>query len=151
MKPFSIIIAVLGVALLVGTASYLAYNYAKKDVQAQTEAVVLTPEEATAAFSIEKNDYTVTRTYYELPAEIYFSIVQKIGTNATKVQVVTEYLGNKEFYISKHVAEEIGSVPIKGPDSANVQSVTIGVKLKDPAPIETPVVPAENHPKQSEK
>ena len=151
MKPFSIIIAVLGVALLVGTASYLAYNYAKKDVQAQKEAVVLTPEEATAAFSIEKNDYTVTRTYYELPAEIYFSIVQKIGTNATKVQVVTEYLGNKEFYISKHVAEEIGSVPIKGPDSANVQSVTIGVKLKDPAPIETPVVPAENHPKPSEK
>ena len=151
MKPFSIIIAVLGVALLVGTASYLAYTYAKKDVPAQTETVVLTPEEATATFSIEKNDYTVTRTYYELPAEIYFSIVQKIGTNATKVQVVTEYLGNKEFYISKHVAEEIGSVPIKGPDSANVQSVTIGVKLKDPAPIETPVVPAENHPKQSEK
>ena len=151
MKPFSIIIAVLGVALLVGTASYFAYTYAKKDVQAKTEAVVLTPEEATAAFSIEKNDYTVTRTYYELPAEIYFSIVQKIGTNATKVQVVTEYLGNKEFYISKHVAEEIGSVPIKGPDSANVQSVTIGVKLKDPAPIETPVVPAENHPKPSEK
>ena len=151
MKPFSIIIAVLVVALLVGTASYLAYTYAKKDVQAKTEAVVLTPEEATAAFSIEKNDYTVTRTYYELPAEIYFSIVQKIGTNATKVQVVTEYLGNKEFYISKHVAEEIGSIPIKGPDSANVQSVTIGVKLKDPAPIETPVVPAENHPKQSEK
>ena len=151
MKPFSIIIAVLGVALLVGTASYLAYTYAKKDVPAQTETVVLTPEEATAAFSIEKNDYTVTRTYYELPAEIYFSIVQKIGTNATKVQVVTEYLGNKEFYISKHVAEEIGSVPIKGPDSANVQSVTIGVKLKDPAPIEAPVVPAENHPKQSEK
>lgn len=151
MKPFSIILAVLGVALLVGTASYFAYTYAKKDVQAQTEAVVLTPEEATAAFSIEKNDYTVTRTYYELPAEIYFSIVQKIGTNATKVQVVTEYLGNKEFYISKHVAEEIGSVPIKGPDSANVQSVTIGVKLKEPVPIETPVVPAENHPKQSEK
>ena len=151
MKPFSIIIAVLGVALLVGTASYLAYNYAKKDVQAQTEAVVLTPEEATAAFSIEKNDYTVTRTYYELPAEIYFSIVQKIGTNATKVQVVTEYLGNKEFYISKHVAKEIGNIPIKGPDSANVESVTIEVKLKDPAPIETPVVPAENHPKPSEK
>ena len=52
MKPFSIIIAVLGVALLVGTASYLAYTYAKKDVPAQTETVVLTPEEANAAFSI---------------------------------------------------------------------------------------------------
>ena len=151
MKPFQVVLITLLSAIVLGSAIYFGYKYFVDDKVEATVEQVLTPEEATASFSAEKNEFTVTQIYYELPAEIYFSIVQKIGTNATKVQVVTEYLGNKEFYISKHVAEEIGSVPIKGPDSANVQSVTIGVKLKDPAPIETPVVPAENHPKQSEK
>ena len=152
MKPFALIILTVFSTLIVGCAVYFGYKYFVPDeVAATTETVVLTPEEATAAFSVEKNDYTVTRTYYELPAETYFLIIKKIGTAATKQQVVAEYLSNRELYISTQVAEKIGSVPIEGPDSANVKEIAIGVQLKEPNQHQTPVVAGDGTQKDVPK
>ena len=142
MKPFALITLTVFATLIVGCAVYFGYKYFVPDeVKVTTETVVLSPEEATAAFSVEKNDYAVTRTYYELPAETYFLIIKKIGTAATKQQL----------YISTQVAEKIGSVPIEGPDSANVKEIAIGVQLKEPNQHQTPVVAGDGTQKDVPK
>ena len=86
-----------------------------------------------------------------MPAETYFLIIKKIGTAATKQQVVAEYLNNRELYISTQVAEKIGSVPIEGPDSANVKEIAIGVQLKEPTQHQTPVVAGDGTQKDVPK
>ena len=141
MKPFQVVLITLLSAIVLGSAIYFGYKYFVDDKVEATVEQVLTPEEATASFSAEKNEFTVTQIYYELPTETYFLIVQKIGTAATKQQVVTEYLNNRESYISAQVAEKIKEVSITGPDSANVKNVQVGVQLKEETPPVTPVVP----------
>ena len=147
MKPFQIVLITLLSAIVLGSAIYFGYKYFVDDKVEATVEQVLTPEEATASFSAEKNEFTVTQIYYELPAETYFLIVQKIGTAATKQQVVTEYLNNRESYISAQVAEKIKEVNITGPDSANVKNVQVGVQLKEETPPVTPVVPIQSDQK----
>ena len=147
MKPFQVVLITLLSAIVLGSAIYFGYKYFVDDKVEATVEQVLTPEEATASFSAEKNEFTVTQIYYELPAETYFLIVQKIGTAATKQQVVTEYLNNRESYISAQVAEKIKEVNITGPDSANVKNVQVGVQLKEETPPVTPVVPIQSDQK----
>mgnify|MGYP003587901286 CR=1 FL=1 len=147
MKPFQVVLITLLSAIVLGSAIYFGYKYFVDDKVEATVEQVLTPEEATASFSAEKNEFTVTQIYYELPAETYFLIVQKIGTAATKQQVVTEYLNNRESYISAQVAEKIKEVSITGPDSANVKNVQVGVQLKEETPPVTPVVPIQSDQK----
>ena len=147
MKPFQVVLITLLSAIVLGSAIYFGYKYFVDDKVEATVEQVLTPEEATASFSAEKNEFTVTQIYYELPAETYFLIVQKIGTTATKQQVVTEYLNNRESYISAQVAEKIKEVNITGPDSANVKNVQVGVQLKEETPPVTPVVPIQSDQK----
>lgn len=147
MKPFQVVLITLLSAIVLGSAIYFGYKYFVDDKVEATVEQVLTPEEATASFSAEKNEFTVTQIYYELPAETYFLIVQKIGTAATKQQVVTEYLNNRESYISVQVAEKIKEVSITGPDSANVKNVQVGVQLKEETPPVTPVVPIQSDQK----
>ena len=147
MKPFQVVLITLLSAIVLGSAIYFGYKYFVDDKVEATVEQVLTPEEATASFSVEKNEFTVTQIYYELPAETYFLIVQKIGTAATKQQVVTEYLNNRESYISAQVAEKIKEVSITGPDSANVKNVQVGVQLKEETPPVTPVVPIQSDQK----
>ena len=147
MKPFQVVLITLLSAIVLGSAIYFGYKYFVDDKVEATVEQVLTPEEATASFSAEKNEFTVTQIYYELPAETYFLIVQKIGTAATKQQVVTEYLNNRESYISAQVAEKIKEVSITGPDSANVKNVQVGVQLKEEMPPVTPVVPIQSDQK----
>lgn len=147
MKPFQVVLITLLSAIVLGSAIYFGYKYFVDDKVEATVEQVLTPEEATASFSAEKNEFTVTQIYYELPAETYFLIVQKIGIAATKQQVVTEYLNNRESYISAQVAEKIKEVSITGPDSANVKNVQVGVQLKEETPPVTPVVPIQSDQK----
>ena len=147
MKPFQVVLITLLSAIVLGSAIYFGYKYFVDDKVEATVEQVLTAEEATASFSAEKNEFTVTQIYYELPAETYFLIVQKIGTAATKQQVVTEYLNNRESYISAQVAEKIKEVSITGPDSANVKNVQVGVQLKEETPPVTPVVPIQSDQK----
>ena len=147
MKPFQVVLITLLSAIVLGSAIYFGYKYFVDDKVEATVEQVLTPEEATASFSAEKNEFTVTQIYYELPAETYFLIVQKIGTAATKQQVVTEYLNNRESYISAQVAEKIKEVSITGPDSAIVKNVQVGVQLKEETPPVTPVVPIQSDQK----
>ena len=147
MKPFQVVLITLLSAIVLGSAIYFGYKYFVDDKVEATVEQVLTPEEATASFSAEKNEFTITQIYYELPAETYFLIVQKIGTAATKQQVVTEYLNNRESYISAQVAEKIKEVSITGPDSANVKNVQVGVQLKEETPPVTPVVPIQSDQK----
>ena len=147
MKPFQVVLITLLSVIVLGSAIYFGYKYFVDDKVEATVEQVLTPEEATASFSAEKNEFTVTQIYYELPAETYFLIVQKIGTAATKQQVVTEYLNNRESYISAQVAEKIKEVNITGPDSANVKNVQVGVQLKEETPPVTPVVPIQSDQK----
>ena len=147
MKPFQVVLITLLSAIVLGSAIYFGYKYFVDDKVEATVEQVLTPEEATASFSAEKNEFTVTQIYYELPAETYFLIVQKIGTAATKQQVVTEYLNNRESYISAQVAEKIKEVSITGPDSANVKNVQVGVQLKEETSPVTPVVPIQSDQK----
>ena len=147
MKPFQVVLITLLSAIVLGSAIYFGYKYFVDDKVEATVEQVLTPEEATASFSAEKNEFTVTQIYYELPAETYFLIVQKIGPAATKQQVVTEYLNNRESYISAQVAEKIKEVSITGPDSANVKNVQVGVQLKEETPPVTPVVPIQSDQK----
>ena len=147
MKPFQVVLITLLSAIVLGSAIYFGYKYFVDDKVEATVEQGLTPEEATASFSAEKNEFTVTQIYYELPAETYFLIVQKIGTAATKQQVVTEYLNNRESYISAQVAEKIKEVNITGPDSANVKNVQVGVQLKEETPPVTPVVPIQSDQK----
>ena len=147
MKPFQVVLITLLSAIVIGSAIYFGYKYFVDDKVEATVEQVLTPEEATASFSAEKNEFTVTQIYYELPAETYFLIVQKIGITATKQQVVTEYLNNRESYISAQVAEKIKEVSITGPDSANVKNVQVGVQLKEETPPVTPVVPIQSDQK----
>lgn len=147
MKPFQVVLITLLSAIVLGSAIYFGYKYFVDDKVEATVEQVLTPEEVTASFSAEKNEFTVTQIYYELPAETYFLIVQKIGTAATKQQVVTEYLNNRESYISAQVAEKIKEVSITGPDSANVKNVQVGVQLKEETPPVTPVVPIQSDQK----
>ena len=147
MKPFQVVLITLLSAIVLGSAIYFGYKYFVDYKVEATVEQVLTPEEATASFSAEKNEFTVTQIYYELPAETYFLIVQKIGTAATKQQVVTEYLNNRESYISAQVAEKIKEVSITGPDSANVKNVQVGVQLKEETPPVTPVVPIQSDQK----
>ena len=147
MKPFQVVLITLLSAIVLGSAIYFGYKYFVDDKVEATVEQVLTPEEVTASFSAEKNEFTVTQIYYELPAETYFLIIQKIGTAATKQQVVTEYLNNRESYISAQVAEKIKEVSITGPDSANVKNVQVGVQLKEETPPVTPVVPIQSDQK----
>lgn len=145
MKGKSLIITLCIVAIC-GLLAYIGYNTFKKDVTELKTETVQTVDQSVAAFIASKNAYTVEQVYFALPETTFATIVTRIGTTATKEEIVAEYQRNKEYYLSLQLSEKIGEVPIEGPDAKNVESASITVQLKGPDTTKVPIIPATVEP-----
>ena len=141
MKGKNLIIT-LCIVTICGLLAYVGFNVLKKDVTELKTEQVQTVEQNVASFIDAKNAYTVEQVYFALPETTFATIVTRIGTTATKEEIVAEYQRNKEYYLSMQLSEKIGEIPIEGPDAKNVESANISVQLKEPDTTKIPVIVA---------
>lgn len=121
------VIIICCIVLLAGVMWY-GYNkhHGKKNENIQTEQieeVPLTVDQKVNDWKMEKQDYELYNLTLELPEEIIREIISRIGTQCDYVEIATEYLRNKSYYISKQIENAIPE--INGPDAKNA---TIRIK-----------------------
>lgn len=122
--------AVIIVCCIVLLAGVLWYGYNKhhgeknENIQTeQIEEVPLTIDQKVNYWKMEKQDYELYNLALELPEEIVREIVSRIGTQCDYIEIATEYLRNKGYYISKQIEMQMPN--INGPDAKNA---TIRIK-----------------------
>lgn len=122
--------AVIIVCCLVLLAGVLWYGYNKhhgeksENIQTeQIEEIPLTIDQKINIWRMEKQDYELYNLALELPEEIVREIVSRIGTQCDYIEIATEYLRNKSYYISKQIETVLPE--INGPDAKNA---TIRIK-----------------------
>lgn len=121
------VIIICCIVLLVGVMWYgYDKHHGKKNENVQTEQieeVPLTVDQKVNDWKMEKQDYELYNLTLELPEEIIREIISRIGTQCDYVEIATEYLRNKSYYISKQIENAIPE--INGPDAKNA---TIRIK-----------------------
>lgn len=122
--------AVIIICCLVLLAGVLWYGYNKhhgeknENIQTeQIEEVPLTVDQKVNYWKMEKQDYELYNLALELPEEIVREIISRIGTQCDYIEIATEYLRNKGYYISKQIEMQMPN--INGPDAKNA---TIRIK-----------------------
>lgn len=122
--------AVIIICCLVLLAGVLWYGYNKhhgeknENIQTeQIEEVPLTVDQKVNYWKMEKQDYELYNLALELPEEIVREIISRIGTQCDYIEIATEYLRNKSYYISKQIEMQMPN--INGPDAKNA---TIRIK-----------------------
>lgn len=132
------VVLALIIATLVAGAFWIAdktnlTNPLNEDI-AQIESLVQvapTVEEAIQLHTEAVNDDYLYGIYLELPDYLLKEIYTRIGTLATPDVVATEYLSNREYYISLQVTDAMKDIRISGPDADRIQKIGVKTILKD--------------------
>ena len=129
-------VALLCVVIVIGIIWY-GYDKKKKEKELETVESVVSQEtfvaptidQAINDWNIEQETYELYNLCMELPEEIVKTIISRIGTTATYIEIAEEYLRNTSYYISSQIKDKIPN--ITGPDAGNA-SVTISTNVKRP-------------------
>lgn len=127
--------AVIIICCIVLLAGVLWYGYNKhhgeknENIQIeQVEEIPLTIDQKINIWRMEKQDYELYNLALKLPEEIVKEIISRIGTQCDYIEIATEYLRNKGYYISKQIEMQMPN--INGPDAKNA-TIRIKTDIKE--------------------
>lgn len=127
MKKISKVYAVLGLLIIALAMLFVSC----KEQRTETK---LTVEQRMELRRQEIQKEQLNKIFYNLPESIVKAIYEKIGTDASNEEVVSEYLSHKEHYFDIEVAKQIGSIPKVKIGEDELESVGISTKIKDNTP-----------------
>ena len=118
----------IGLLCLVLLGGILWYGYDKYQEEKEsvntteeisTKIEIPTLEQRVNEWNEEKHSNALYNLCMELPEEIVKTIINRIGTTATYIEIAEEYLRNTNYYISMQIKDNMPD--INGPDAKNAK------------------------------